>query len=302
MRNTVLMNYCTIDIWVFIYIMNVKWLSFNITRISTTEIHNLFEVADVYMEDIVPVRSATLPDQIYEIILKEISEGIFPAGSLLPSEKELAERFNVSRPSVRVAIVRLVERGYLRRQKGIGTHVEELTSLVNPLYKNIDVQERILARGSKPGFTQLKTEVIQSNEGISSKLKVPEGSNLLYIEKVFTADTIPVILFVNFIPEWVYQKQFTQEQIMKPGFTEPFFEFYAEKCNHPAKYLTSIIRPDFIENSEFSDVLEVTNPKTPSLVIEDIGYDKDDIPLFYSIEHLVREASAFHVIRYVDNI
>ena len=39
-----------------------------------------------------------------------------------------------------------------------------------------------------------------------------------------------------------------------------------------------------------------------ALIIEDVGYNDDDTPLFLSIEHLVREASTFHVIRYVDNI
>jgi GntR family transcriptional regulator len=251
-------------------------------------------------ENPVPIHSVALSDQVYGILLKEISQGIYPPGSLLPSEKEFAARFGVSRPSVRVAMVRLVERGYLRRQKGIGTYVAPLASYVNPINQDIDVQERVRARGSRPGFRQLKADVIPAKDEVSNKLKVPEGSHLLYLEKLFTADDVPIILFINYIPEWVYETRFTQAQVVEPGFTEPFFEFYAAKCSHPVKYLASVIRPGTLENDKFHDVLEITDHQTPLLVIEDVGYDKDSTPLFYSIEHLAREASAFQIIRYVD--
>ena len=38
------------------------------------------------------------------------------------------------------------------------------------------------------------------------------------------------------------------------------------------------------------------------LIIEDIGHDANDEPVFFSIEYLVGEASSFHVIRHVENI
>lgn len=184
-----------------------------------------------------PVRQSSLADQVYEIILKNISDGTYPAGTLLPSENQLAERFDVSRPTIRGAFARLVERGYVKRQRGVGTYVAERPSIMNPLYQFLDVHERISARGFEPGFKQIKTQLIVADDALSEALDVPVGSNILEIQKIFTADGNPIILFVNYIPEWVYEDCLSSEEAMEPGATEPFFEFFAGNCNHRVKYL-----------------------------------------------------------------
>jgi DNA-binding GntR family transcriptional regulator len=219
------------------------------------------------MDNDLPVRQPSLTEQIYNIIIKEITTGKYPAGSLLPSENQLAEAYNVSRPTIRAAFARLLERGYVIRRRGVGTFVAERPSIVNPLYLLLDIQERISARGYTPGFIQLKTEIIRADDLLSATLDIPAGSKVLNIQKVFTANDVPIVLFINYIPEWVYIRNLSTDYVLKPGTTEPFFEFFATV-----------------------------------LIIEDIGYNDTDKPLFLSIEHLAREASSFHIIRYVDNI
>ena len=114
------------------------------------------------MDNNLPVRQPSLTDQIYNIIIKEISSGKYLAGDMLPSENQLAERYNVSRPTIRAAFARLLERGYVIRRRGIGTFIADRPSIANPLYLLLDIQERISARGFTPGFTQLKTEMIKA--------------------------------------------------------------------------------------------------------------------------------------------
>ena len=249
-----------------------------------------------------PIRQPSLTDQIYEIIVNGISNGTYPPGSLLPSENQLAERFNVSRPTIRGAFARLVERGYIKRHRGVGTFVAESPSIANPLYQLLDVPERIAARGFTPGFIQLKSEIIEADKAISEKLDVELGSQVLHLHKVFTADGEPIILFVNFIPARLFLDCLSLEEALEPGVTEPFFEFFANRCNHPVKYLTSIIKPQVVKNCQLPEVFNFDDPNTPILVIEDIGYDENDNPVFFSLEHLVGEASSFHVIRHVENI
>jgi GntR family transcriptional regulator len=248
------------------------------------------------------VRQPSLADQVYDIILKGISDGTYPAGGLLPSEQQLAERFSVSRPTIRAAFTRLVERGYVRRRRGVGTYVAELPSIVNPLYQVIDIHERIAARGFKPGFRQLEANIVEVDEVLSAHLDVTVGSKLLNVHKVFTADDNPIIYFINYIPEWVFLGFMTVEKALEPGITEPFFEFFADRCRNPVKYLTSIIKPEILQNCKLPEGLEFGDPNATLLVIEDIGYDEGDTPLFFSIEHLVKEASTLHVIRHVENI
>ncbi|MFN2128865.1 MAG: GntR family transcriptional regulator [Anaerolineales bacterium] len=254
------------------------------------------------MEGNYPVRQPSLADQVYEIIVKDISDGTYPPGSLLPSENKLAEQFNVSRPTIRSAFARLAERGYVKRQRGVGTFVAESPSIMNPLYQLLDVGERISARGLVPGFSQLKSEIIEADQEISKKLQIELGSPVLYLHKIFTANKEPIILFVNYIPVSVFDQSLTIEQALQPGVTEPFFEFFASQCNHSIMYLTSIINPDVVKNCNLPDVFVFDDPCTPLLVVEDIGFDQDDQPVFLSIEYLVGEAKSFHVIRHVENI
>ncbi|MBM3145065.1 MAG: GntR family transcriptional regulator [Chloroflexi bacterium] len=254
------------------------------------------------MDQDLPIRQPSLADQVYEIIVKGISNGAYAPGSLLPSENQLAERFNVSRPTIRAAFARLVERGFVKRQRGVGTFVAESPSIVNPLYQLLDVHERISARGFEPGFRQLRSEIIEADGKVARKLSVEAGTPLLHIHKVFTADDKPIILFENFIPTSVFQECLTMEQALQPGMTEPFFEFFTRQCNINVKYLTSIINPEVARNCPYKEVFDFDDPCAPLLVIEDIGYDENDTPVFFSIEYLVDEASSFHVIRHVENI
>lgn len=60
-----------------------------------------------------------------EMLLNEISEGIYPVGSKLPTEKELAEKFGVAYMTARRAIGILVQKGVISRQHGKGTFVQE---------------------------------------------------------------------------------------------------------------------------------------------------------------------------------
>jgi GntR family transcriptional regulator len=61
--------------------------------------------------------------QVANILLAEIEGGEYAVGSLMPTEHELCERFNVSRYTVREALRRLFEAGLVARRRGAGTTV-----------------------------------------------------------------------------------------------------------------------------------------------------------------------------------
>ncbi|WP_422075740.1 FadR/GntR family transcriptional regulator [Tranquillimonas rosea] len=68
-------------------------------------------------------RVATFADQIYGRILAQISAGLFPSGSKLPSETRMAADFGVSRPVVRDALARLQRDGLVESRRGSGSFV-----------------------------------------------------------------------------------------------------------------------------------------------------------------------------------
>jgi GntR family transcriptional regulator, phosphonate transport system regulatory protein len=63
--------------------------------------------------------------QIQQILEQEIRDRVFQPGVRLPTEADLAKRFQVNRHTVRQALSRLQDRGLLRTDQGRGTFVQE---------------------------------------------------------------------------------------------------------------------------------------------------------------------------------
>jgi DNA-binding GntR family transcriptional regulator len=61
--------------------------------------------------------------QIQKSLEQRLIDGVYPIGSLMPSEQELSQEFNSSRTTIREALRYLRERGYVERRQGVGTRV-----------------------------------------------------------------------------------------------------------------------------------------------------------------------------------
>ena len=64
-----------------------------------------------------------ISDDIYTYLLTEIREHRLLPGGILPSESTLCRPFYVSRPTVRKALARLCDGGYVQSRPGVGTYV-----------------------------------------------------------------------------------------------------------------------------------------------------------------------------------
>ena len=62
--------------------------------------------------------------EIYEFLKKEIDSGAYAMGELLPTDLQISEKFNTSRPTVAKAVQRLVEENILGRKAGFGTYLK----------------------------------------------------------------------------------------------------------------------------------------------------------------------------------
>ena len=60
---------------------------------------------------------------IYDILKKDILDGVYPTGSLLPTELTLADQYSVSRPTIAKVYNQLQAEGYITKKKGLGTIV-----------------------------------------------------------------------------------------------------------------------------------------------------------------------------------
>lgn len=74
------------------------------------------------------VRPTKVSAIVAEQIVEAIKRGVFPVGSRLPSEFELAERMGVSRPSIREALSALQAVGLIESKPGSGNYVRRSPS------------------------------------------------------------------------------------------------------------------------------------------------------------------------------
>lgn len=68
-----------------------------------------------------------LYQQVYDLIVKQISDGTYKPGEMLPSEQQLAKQLSVSQGTVRKALDALTAEKILGRQQGKGTFVTQQT-------------------------------------------------------------------------------------------------------------------------------------------------------------------------------
>jgi len=87
------------------------------------------------------VRTSRLYEQIVHQIEQSILKGVLKPGDQLPAERELAQRFGVSRTAVREAVKALREKGLVEAYTGRGTFVTDGTSQV--VRQSLDLMLRI---------------------------------------------------------------------------------------------------------------------------------------------------------------
>jgi len=75
--------------------------------------------------------SVPLYYQLKTMIQEKIESGEYAADSQIPSEQDLCEEFDISRPTVRQAISELTSSGHLYKMKGKGTFVSKQKTLIS---------------------------------------------------------------------------------------------------------------------------------------------------------------------------
>jgi GntR family transcriptional regulator len=136
--------------------------------------------------------------QLAEQLTAAVEDGTLKPGDPFENELALADRLELSRPTVRRAIAELVGRGLLVRRRGVGTTVasqvihrrDELTSLYDEMVR----------RGQEPRTEVLTFEPDAHAPKAAEALDLPADTPLLSVERLrFTGDT-PTALMHNWLP------------------------------------------------------------------------------------------------------
>ncbi|WP_423202205.1 GntR family transcriptional regulator [Herbihabitans rhizosphaerae] len=107
-------------------------------------------------------------------------------GAVLPTERELAERFDVSRVTLRQAVTELVLEGKLSRRQGSGTYVAG-PKIVQRL-SLVSYTERLRRKGIEPGRNLITLETLHAGEDLAGDLDIEPGADVIHIERVLLAD------------------------------------------------------------------------------------------------------------------
>jgi DNA-binding GntR family transcriptional regulator len=135
--------------------------------------------------------------QLSQQLEAAINSGLLKPGDRIDTEVEIAERFGLSRPTVRQAIQELVSKGMLVRRRGIGTQVVhgqlrrpvELTSL----YDDLAIAKH------DPRTRVLDLQVVRADGAVAEGLNVVEGTEVLYIERLRLSGDEPLALMRNWL-------------------------------------------------------------------------------------------------------
>jgi len=87
--------------------------------------------------DFAPLKTKRLYALVVEQILESIRDGTLKPGDRLPSEHELAQKWQVSRPSVREALTALELMDVVESSAGRGTYVKATADLANTMFPQV---------------------------------------------------------------------------------------------------------------------------------------------------------------------
>jgi GntR family transcriptional regulator len=143
--------------------------------------------------------AAPLYHQLQEVLKAQIENATWSAGEQLPNESKLAERFGVSKITVRQALQNLEELGYIHRHHGRGTFVakrkfdqgpHELTSFTE------DMRRHELSGGSRI----LSQRVAEADAQVSLALHLPARSAVFVLQRIRSAGGEPVTVQTAHVP------------------------------------------------------------------------------------------------------
>ncbi|WP_035710448.1 GntR family transcriptional regulator [Salibacterium aidingense] len=144
--------------------------------------------------------AAPLYYQLEDIIKEKIMTNEYEVGQKIETEKELEEKYQLSRITVRQALNELVQKGYLLRQRGKGTIVLGQNLFKEQIVKVKSFTEEMRERGLEPGTLSINVSLLQANAAEAEKLKINEGEEFYKIERVRTANDIPIVVFETYLP------------------------------------------------------------------------------------------------------
>ena len=128
-------------------------------------------------------RKQPLYDQLVDILTEKIDHE-YRAGDMIPSERELSERYGLSRTTVRLALQELERLGLVVRQHGRGTFFTE----------------QMRAMGRDPETTILEFCEMEADKNLAEHMGLRIGDRIFKLKRLRSADNMPMMVERSYLP------------------------------------------------------------------------------------------------------
>ena len=148
------------------------------------------------LDDSVPVLDSTVTSPKYQSIhdaLLVIIEGL-PAGSAMPTERELCQTYAVSRATVRQALSQLEIEQRIYRRQGKGTFVAN--AKIEQRLELMSHTEGMRASGIAPSSKLIDVRRVSAGTDVGQRLGLAANAEVLRIERLRLADGEPIAIEV----------------------------------------------------------------------------------------------------------
>lgn len=223
--------------------------------------------------------SADLPlyAQVEDVLAASIQDGTIAAGSQLPTEDSLIERFAVSRTTIRTAIQHLASRGLVEVRRGKGTFVRtpKLTANLTELSGFVEDME---ALGHRATASVISTQTLPASAEVARHLAVPTGAKVVRIERVRLANGVAISFDETYLPRAIGEQIITNDLE-----TQPIFSLLEQKYDiplHEADY-----RLEAISATDRVAAALAIAAGSPIFLIERTSYREGHQPIDYEKLH-----------------
>ena len=201
-----------------------------------------------------------------------LTENQWDTETPLPTESELASRYQVSVGTVRKAVEKLVEEGVLSKQQGRGTFLKppNFESSLSRFFKFRNKNSAYVA----PIGVVKKIVLIEGIKTINDKLNVAEAAKLIHLERVRMIDSQVILSEKIWLPQALFQSLMDVEP---KNFSNLLYPFYYKKCQQFVSSATESLtfiqnhRDTYLNNAQSDSLVKVCRV-AKNLAAEPIEY------------------------------
>jgi GntR family transcriptional regulator len=138
--------------------------------------------------------------QIQEQVRAQILAGHYVPGSMLPSEAELCDLFDVSRIVVRQALRELEFEGLIYRRRGKGSFVAEAKVHEQLVQKLSGFYHDMVEQGHRIANQILRQESLPADQDVAYQLSLKESDQVIVCERLRLVDGKPINFSISYVP------------------------------------------------------------------------------------------------------